>query len=366
MPRAVDPDRGTAALARLGGAFAAGPARDLAHGAAGSSPFLARLIDRHGAWLTEAADLPPDAPLDALIAAAASAGKDRRSLTPALRVMRGRASLLIALADLGGVWDLVQVTGALSRLAGAALDLALPALLAAERARGTLPQGEGMGGYTIIGMGKLGAEELNYSSDIDLICLYDQDQLSPEDEPQARQGFIRVTRALVQMLSAQTAEGYVFRTDLRLRPNPSTTPVCLAMAAAERYYEAEGRTWERAAHIKAAPVAGDLDAGAAYLDRLAPFLWRRSLDFYAIEEVQGLLEKIRIGAGEHHMPTPESLPGTDIKRCPGGIREIEFYAQTRQLILGGRNPALRAPGTVAALGALAEAGTVKRDLASLL
>ncbi|MEO1776870.1 MAG: bifunctional [glutamine synthetase] adenylyltransferase/[glutamine synthetase]-adenylyl-L-tyrosine phosphorylase [Pseudomonadota bacterium] len=366
VPRPADPQRGAASLARLGGTFATGPARDLVLGTAGSSPFLARLMSRHADWLTEAAEQAPETALDALIEEPREAAVCPRALAPALRQMRGRAALLIALADLGGVWPLEAVTGALSRLARAALAIALPPLIAAEQTRGTLPALDGMGGYTVIGMGKLGAEELNYSSDIDLICLFDQDRAPQDAEAEIRQGFVRVTRKLVAALSEQTGDGYVFRTDLRLRPNPSTTPVCLSMAAAEGYYEAEGRTWERAAHIKAAPVGGDLEAGEAYLARLSPFVWRRSLDFYALEEVQGLLDKIRAGAGEFATPSVETLPGTDIKRCPGGIREIEFFAQTRQLILGGRDPSLRARGTVEALDALVAAGHLPQDAAAVL
>ncbi|MEM6354632.1 MAG: bifunctional [glutamine synthetase] adenylyltransferase/[glutamine synthetase]-adenylyl-L-tyrosine phosphorylase, partial [Pseudomonadota bacterium] len=286
--------------------------------------------------------------------------------------LRARATLLIALADLGGAFDLTAATGALSRLAEEALAIALDHLLADARRRRQLP---GIGadttaagsGYVVLGMGKLGANALNFSSDIDLICLFDQDRFEPGDYMEARQGFVRITRGMVELLSAQTAEGYVFRTDLRLRPNPSSTPVCIAMEAAERYYEAEGRTWERAAHIKARAVAGDLNAGEAYLERLRPFVWRRSLDFYAIEDVQSLLGKIDVmQAVRRKGADPSAVPGTDIKRAPGGIREIEFFAQTRQLILGGRNPALRKRATRSALRALATASELDAELAEAM
>ncbi|MCH8168824.1 MAG: bifunctional [glutamine synthetase] adenylyltransferase/[glutamine synthetase]-adenylyl-L-tyrosine phosphorylase, partial [Proteobacteria bacterium] len=215
----------------------------------------------------------------------------------------------------------------------------------------------------VLAMGKQGARELNYSSDIDLICLFDQDRFEPADFAEAKARYIHVTRQVVRLLSETTAEGYVFRTDLRLRPSPSTTPVCMALEAAERYYESVGRTWERAAHIKARPAAGDLAAGAAYLDRLTPFVWRRYLDFAAIDDIHEMLRKIRAQKGRF---SPGAIPGCDIKLGPGGIREIEFFAQTRQLICGGRAPGLRLPATLGALEALAVAGWIGADTATLL
>ncbi|MEM6677689.1 MAG: bifunctional [glutamine synthetase] adenylyltransferase/[glutamine synthetase]-adenylyl-L-tyrosine phosphorylase [Pseudomonadota bacterium] len=366
-PRAFDAEIGRETAAGLGGVFgASGPAQDLARGVAGSSPFLARLMRRHADWLSEAASSPPEAALSALLADPFP--EDRRPLMAALRERRARAVLLIALADLGGVFTLEETTAALSRLAERAVDAALERLLAEEARRGTLPSPAAPlrdCGYAVIGMGKLGASALNFSSDIDLICLFDQDRFEPGQEQTVRMGLIRATRGLVEMLSAPTGEGYVFRTDLRLRPNPSTTPVCLSMAAAERYYEAEGRTWERAAHIKARAVAGDRAAGAAYLERLSPFVWRRSLDFYAIEDIESLLVQIS-AADARRREGPGAVPGLDIKRAPGGIRQIEFFAQTRQLILGGRNPSLRMRATPEALGALAAAGAVPAEAAAHL
>ncbi|MEM8819459.1 MAG: bifunctional [glutamine synthetase] adenylyltransferase/[glutamine synthetase]-adenylyl-L-tyrosine phosphorylase [Pseudomonadota bacterium] len=372
-PLPNDPERGAAVAARLGDAVTDPGLRALITGTAGSSPFLARLIERHADWLSDAVARPPEHAFETLLAetrAALPAEADRKAIAAGLRVMRARAVLLIALADLAGAMHLAATTSALSELAETALDIALAHLLADAGKRGLLP---GLGaataargaGYVVIGMGKLGARELNFSSDIDLICLFDQDRFDPEDYMEARQGCIRVTRGMVELLSAQTGDGYVFRTDLRLRPNPSSTPVCLAMEAAERYYEAEGRTWERAAHIKARAVGGDRVAGASYLRRLAPFVWRRSLDFYAIEDVQSLLDTIGKQVARKRGTAP-TVPGTDIKRAPGGIREIEFFAQTRQLILGGRNARLRPSGTVAALSALSEAGEIETATAEAL
>lgn len=272
---------------------------DLLRGTAGSSPYLGHLIEREADWLAEAAGTPPEAALDSLLDAMRDPEiTEPRALASRLRRSKARAALLVGLADLGGVWGLGEVMDALTRLADTALSSAVRLLLGAELRQGRLP---GLGeddldsgaGYAVIAMGKQGARELNYSSDIDLICLFDQDRFDSSDFAQAKSRYIRVTRELVKLISENTREGYVFRTDLRLRPSPSTTPVCMAMEAAERYYESVGRTWERAAYIKARAVAGDLAAGDTYLEGLTPFVWRRYLDFAAIEDTHDMLRKIR-------------------------------------------------------------------------
>jgi glutamate-ammonia-ligase adenylyltransferase len=333
-------------------AVLAGLASELQSGA-GSSAYLGRLIERHGGWLAEIAGEAPEKTMHGLstnLGAEAAEASDSRALGVLLRQAKSRAALLVALADLGGVWDLAQVTGALTDLADATLQAACGWLLRAELRQGRLPglseaDLDSGAGYVVLAMGKHGARELNYSSDIDLICLFDQDRFEPADFAEAKARYIHVTK------------------QLRLRPSPSTTPVCLAMEAAERYYESVGRTWERAAHIKARPAAGDLAAGAAYLDRLTPFVWRRYLDFAAIEDTHEMLRKIRAQKGRF---SPGAIPGHDIKLGPGGIREIEFFAQTRQLICGGRATGLRVPTTLGALGALTKAGWVGEDTAALL
>jgi len=350
-PRAFDPALGAEAAARLG---VAGAAADLVRGAAGSSPFLARLIAREAEWLADALDAPPEAALDGLLTVAGDDASLRRG--------KRRLSLLVALADLGGVWTLTAVTGALSAYADAAVAAALDAAVAAERA-GPLKGLDAAGaGLFALAMGKHGARELNYSSDIDLICLFDDERWGDEAGA-ARARLIRVVQAAVKALSTPTADGYVFRTDLRLRPNPSTTPVCLSVSAAEAYYESAGRTWERAAFIKARPAAGDAAAGARFLDALIPFVWRRHLDFAAIEEAHGMLGKIRAQQGQG---ARLEVPGLDVKLGYGGIREIEFFAQTQQLVRGGRDPALRDPTTRGALAALAAAGVIAPDSAEAL
>jgi glutamate-ammonia-ligase adenylyltransferase len=365
-----DPARAGDATAALDPELREGAMGALLAGAAGSAPYLAGLVRRHADWLAEAASTAPEAALEGLLSdlRAAAEGAEERALASALRRAKSRAALLIALADLGGAWGLDEVTDALSRLAETAISVSVDWLLAEEIRRARLPGlteddlATGCG-YTVIAMGKLGARELNYSSDIDLICLFDEDRFDPSDYADAKARFIRVTRGLVRLLSDQSDEGYVFRTDLRLRPAPSTTPVCMAMEAAERYYESLGRTWERAAHIKARAVAGDTAAGRAYLERLAPFVWRKHLDFAAIEDTTEMLRKIREKKGKF---TPEGLPGHDIKLGPGGIREIEFFAQTRQLISGGRHPELRVAATLPALAVLAERGWFPEETARSL
>jgi len=366
-PRVFDADRADTVAGGLDAALTSGPLGDLIRGAAGSSPHLARLLTRHAAWLAgRAQDPAQDVFADLLgdIAAAPDGAKGFADIAQALRVAKARAALLIALADLGGLWDLGQITGALSRLADQAIETGARWLIAQERAAGRLPDDDDpLAGYVLLAMGKLGAHELNYSSDIDLIALFNEDRFAEDQTQEVRARFIHVTRQMVKLLSESRGEGYVFRTDLRLRPNPSTTPVCVGMIAAERYYEAAGRTWERAAMIKARPL-GDRVSGQAFLQTLAPFVWRRHLDFAAIEDVHDLLRKIR--AQRAGTAAGKGVPGTNVKLDPGGIREIEFFAQTRQLIMGGRDPALRPPGTRDALAALAAAGIVDRETAEAL
>ncbi|MFZ1728422.1 MAG: glutamine-synthetase adenylyltransferase, partial [Albidovulum sp.] len=261
---------------------------------------------------------------------------------------------------LGGVWTLEEVTGALTGLADKAVDTSLRVLVAEEIRRGKIPgavreDAATAAGVSALAMGKMGAHELNYSSDIDLICLFDETRFDPADVQDARASFIKVIRRMTGLLSDLTADGYVFRTDLRLRPDASVTPVCISMAAAEQYYEAQGRTWERGAFIKARSAAGDIAAGERFLTTLTPFVWRRHLDFAAIEDAYDMRLRIRDHKRLHGKVV---LEGHNMKLGYGGIREIEFFTQTRQLIAGGRDADLRQRGTVAALAALAEKGWV--------
>ena len=327
---------------------------------AGCSPYLRGLMLREADWLAEAV-ADPEAALQAVLAGPETAAPD--ALPQALRSAKRRVALLTALCDLGGVWPLETVTGALTMLADRAVHLALTTEVGEAIRRGKLPgaspdDAATAGGMVALAMGKMGAGELNYSSDIDLICLFDETRY-PGAEHEARAVFIKVTRRMTAILSDVT-DGYVFRSDLRLRPDASVTPVCLSMAAAEAYYESEGRTWERAAYIKARPCGGDLAAGARFLKTLTPFVWRKHLDFVAIQDAHDMRLRIRDHRGLHGRLAVE---GHDMKLGQGGIREIEFFTQTRQLIAGGRDPALRDRTTVGGLAALAGKGWVPPEVA---
>lgn len=363
LPRAYDSDRGAEGRAYFEGL--SGDLAKLVEGAAGCSPYLLSLMVREAAWMSAAFDAPMAA-LDAEFARLREVGAP--DLPSELRRAKKRVALLTGLADLGGVWSLEEVTGALTNFADLSVQLSLRATLGAEVRRGKLPgmsldDLETLGGMFVLSMGKMGAYELNYSSDIDLICLFDEARFERDDFFEARKAFIKATRGMSAMLNDRTAEGYVFRTDLRLRPDPAVTPVCMAVEAAERYYESLGRTWERAAYIKARCGAGDQAAGEAFLETLRPFVWRKHLDFAAIEDAHNMRLRIREHKG---LGGRIDLMGHNMKLGRGGIREIEFFTQTRQLISGGRDTDLRVRGTVPALGVLAQKGWVPEDVAETL
>ncbi len=363
LPRPFDPELGAETRAAV--PDAEGDFAQLLAGAGGTSPFLKGLIEREADWLTGAAD-DPDGAIGTCLAEVADLAPDR--LKTGLRQAKRRVALITALADLSGVWPLERVTGTLTDFAGLACDVVIKAEIANLIRRGKLPgqtpeDVATAGGLFVLAMGKMGAHELNYSSDIDLICLFDETRFDPDDFHDARQGMVRATRNMCSILSDRTAEGYVFRTDLRLRPDPAVTPVCMATEAAERYYESLGRTWERAAYIKARPCAGDLQAGARFLKALTPFVWRRHLDFAAIQDAHDMRLRIRENKG---LGGALSVPGHDMKLGRGGIREIEFFTQTRQLIAGGRDTGLRQRETVVGLAALADKGWVPKEVSDRL
>ena len=265
----------------------------------------------------------------------------------------------MALADIAGLWPLSTITRTLSEFCDTALDRTVGLLLRQTAKSGAVrlrtpetPTRDS--GLFVLGMGKLGAHELNYSSDIDLIVLYDDERVVTDAPDELQRAFVRLTRAFVKTIEERTAEGYVFRTDLRLRPDPGATPVALSTMAAELYYESMGQNWERAAMIKARPVAGDRAAGDAFLEVLRPFIWRRHLDFAAIADIHSIKRQI----DAHKGGSTVAIESHDIKLGRGGIREVEFFAQTQQLIWGGREPELRMSGTVAAIHGLVNFGRV--------
>ncbi len=218
-------------------------------------------------------------------------------------------------------------------------------------------------------MGKLGARELNYSSDVDLVLLYDPAApIYTEVSDGNAMGLFssRIARGLVSLMEARDANGYVFRTDLRLRPDPAATPPAVALPAAITYYESMGQNWERAAMIKARPVAGDLALGGTFLEAIRPFVWRRGLDFAAVADIHAMKRRIDEHTGGALAAAADPLArvaGHNVKLGEGGIREIEFLAQTLQLVWGGRDPALRVPTTLGALRMLVRAGHMPRDAA---
>lgn len=340
--------------------------RDLLANSASTSPYLCDLMRREEAWLRTAFAAAPEVALQSELATVRAL--ELPDLVAGLRQAKRRIALLSGLADLGGVWRLMEVTGALTELADAAVHACLTRLVGDEIRRGKLPGGRpedaaDAGGMVAIAMGKMGAGELNYSSDIDLICLYDETRFDPDDRNEARAAFIRATRKMAQIMNDTTSGGYVFRTDLRLRPDASVTPVCISMASAELYYEAEGRTWERAAYIKARPCGGDFAAGEKFLTTLKPFVWRKHLDFAAIQDAHDMRLRIRDHKGLNGKIT---VPGHHMKLGQGGIREIEFFTQTRQLIAGGRDESLRDRTTLGGLKALTAKGWVPGDVAKAL
>jgi [glutamine synthetase] adenylyltransferase / [glutamine synthetase]-adenylyl-L-tyrosine phosphorylase len=289
---------------------------------------------------------------------------ERETVAKHLRISKRRASLAIAVADICSYWDITQITESLTQLAEKSLQYATSTLLREGHHRGyfKLPDPENNpeigSGLVILGMGKLGGRELNYSSDIDIIVLFDTDVIETENPWDLQKNIVRLTKNLVQMMDERTADGYVFRTDLRLRPDPGSTPLALSVLAAETYYESIGQNWERAAMIKARPVAGDIEAGYRFLDILRPYMWRKYMDFAAIQDIHAIKRQINAHKGGHQI----ALNGHNVKLGHGGIREIEFYAQTQQLIWGGRNSDVRIAPTCKALQALVDAGQVDQQI----
>ena len=331
-------------------------AHRLIEGIFGDSPFLGRLVLRYPAWLPALFNEPPQDNLTRIIETVKTAGAsgNRADLMKVLREAKSEAALLVALADLAGIWPLESVTSALTDFADACVQAGVHFLLREAAKRGQITRGpdeplEEGSGLVILGMGKYGSGELNYSSDIDLVVFYEPGQLPLKEGLDHGEFFVRLTRDLVKIMQERTEDGYVFRTDLRLRPDPGGTPVAVSLPAAEAYYESRGQNWERAAFIKARPVAGDMEAGARFLKFIEPYIWRRNLDFAAIADIHSMKRQIHAVGGHESI----AVAGHNIKLGRGGIREIEFFVQTQQLIAGGREHALRGKKTVEMLDELA-------------
>jgi glutamate-ammonia-ligase adenylyltransferase len=342
----------------------AAPVRDLLLGIADHSPYLWSLATEDAERAARLLGRPPEASLDALIAGVGALRfADESELMRALRRSKRESALLIALADIGGVWDVIATTEALTRFADAAVSAALRFLLRRAALDGRLkldpesPDIEAASGLCVLALGKHGARELNYSSDVDLIVFYDSAAASIPRGIEPAPLFVRMTKALARLLQERTPDGYVLRVDLRLRPDPGATPVAMSIASAASYYESLGQNWERAAMIKARPVAGDRELGRSFLRELAPFIWRKYFDYAAIADIHAMKRQIHAVRGHERV----TVPGHDVKLGRGGIREIEFFVQTQQLIFGGRRPRLRGARTLEMLRELRTEDWVTAD-----
>ena len=331
-------------------------------GIAKSAPYIWQLARADPARLSQLLSNDPETEWTARLSALrenAGAATGTAAIMRVLRWGKAEAALLIALADIGGVWPVERVTAALTDFADCALAAVVRHLLGDAARHGKLtgrdPDDPAAGsGYVVLAMGKMGGAELNFSSDIDLMVFFDPAAGALARNLEPVPFFVRVTRDLVKLLQERTADGYVFRVDLRLRPDPASTQIAIATESALDYYERRGQNWERAALIKARPCAGDRAAGERLLHELSPFIWRKYLDYAAVADVHAMKQQIHAYRGHGEI----AVEGHNIKLGRGGIREIEFFVQTQQLIAGGRHADLRGRGTVAMLAALAAGGWI--------
>jgi len=321
------------------------------HRARNHAPFLARALER----LPDLAALLAAGEGEAALAWAQSQG-DNPDVEAALRRERLALAAALAVGDLAGAFPLARVVGELTAFADRALDRAIRTAILERTGEDTAD------GMIALALGKQGAGELNYSSDIDPILLFDRDRLARRASDDPGEAAQRYARRIVALLAGNTADGYALRVDLRLRPASEVSPLCVPVGAALTHYQGAALAWERAAFIRARAAAGDIAAGENFLAAIRPFVWRGQLDFGAIEEISALTHRIR----DSHEGPPAPGPSFDVKRGRGGIREIEFYAQTHQLIHGGRDTSLRVRGTRAALDALAAAEWITPENAQVL
>ncbi len=324
------------------------------------APYLARIAMRHPHVFALATSGEHDACANSILAGIndLSQLESTEQWMKRARICKEELALIVALADLEGLWPLHKVTRALADFADAMVQSALEFLLAEAVRKGEWEapeQGDlqSSSGICILGMGKLGAYELNYSSDIDIIVLFDQDRAPYIGARNTQQFMNRLVQNLVHMMQERTENGYVLRTDIRLRPDPMSTPPAVSVRAALHYYETVGQNWERAAMIKARAIAGDGSTSDYVLKELVPYIWRKNLDFNTIADINSIMRQMHANS-----QVPHDLLGHNMKTGVGGIRSIEFFVQTQQLVWGGRNPTLRAQATLAALGALNEASLI--------
>lgn len=325
------------------------------------APYLAESLELHPDIAKRMSDALPEAVFADLVADLPPTADTLTQEMGVLRRFKRQAHLVIALSDLSGTWDWVGVTEYLTQLADICMARLLCVVAGEAEIDGT-PDNP-VPGFFVLAVGKYGARELNYSSDIDFNIFYDPTVLELPNPRRAERTLIRLTQSLIKGFEAMTEDGYIFRTDLRLRPDPRSNAIAVSTLTAERYYETIGQNWERAAMIKARVCGGDMSVGQAFIDEvLSPFIWRRNLDYAAIEDILAIKRQIHAHKTGHDI----KVPGHHLKLGVGGIREIEFYAQVQQLILGGRNPDLRLMRTVDTLKALSEIGYVDPDDAHAL
>ncbi|WP_262695309.1 bifunctional [glutamine synthetase] adenylyltransferase/[glutamine synthetase]-adenylyl-L-tyrosine phosphorylase [Kordiimonas aquimaris] len=387
LPKAFDPDKATEVYDSLymytQEASLPSPDRNVIDAIFGNSRFLASLALRYPHQTVTYLTTDPEENFNDLISLFSEprpAKETDSSFMAFLREQKNQAALLIACADITHRWDLNKTTNSLSILAEKCLSSATDKAFFNTLVRGNFewPQGVSFeagkeiefvptsiskhSGYFILGMGKLGAHELNYSSDIDLIALYDPLQVKYIGRKTPADCFIRMTQEIVRYIDERTMNGYVFRVDLRLRPDPSATPVAINVSAAINYYHSVAVNWERAAMIKARYIAGDAVAANLYLKEMSGWVWRRNMDYEALKDIAAIKNQIN----RHYDTKETSFEGYDVKLGIGGIREIEFYAQVNQLLHAGRHPALRLRGTLETLDALAAADLINSDTATTL
>jgi glutamate-ammonia-ligase adenylyltransferase len=327
----------------------------------GNSPFLSRLLEPYFSVLIRFCEGEAEALAQEILASLRDIALEtpQAEVMKQLRQAKGKMALLTALCDITTLWELEKVTGILSDFASTALECCCRHLLFSAHQKKEIelknPAFPCLGsGAIVLAMGKLGARELNYSSDIDLILLFEPGNIEYTGKHNLQHFFTRFAQEITKMMQERTADGYVFRVDLRLRPDPASTPPAISTPAALAYYESVGQNWERAAYIRAKPVAGDIDAGLRFLADLTPYVWRKYLDFASIQDIHSIKRQIDVKSRSAH-----PAEGYNVKLGPGGIREIEFYIQIQQLIWGGKKPILRERQTALATDALVQEGLIE-------
>ena len=367
LARAADANAAVHGLARLLEAAPAPPAHAaLLLRLLGGSPVLAATLTAEGsAWPQRFAEVLEVPTRDrawhvATLDAAAAKTRDRAGLQSVLRRHRHREFVRIGGRDLLGLASIDETVREITALAEGAMEAAVTRVRARLADEWGDPLVDGRpAGFAVLGMGKLGGEELNYSSDVDLVYVYEQDG-ELKGGRTFREFFSRLAEEVTRTLAEVTAEGFCFRVDLRLRPGGGEGPVAVSLQAALAYYETWGQTWERAVWLKARPVAGTMALGDALVDELVPFVHRRYMDFATLEDLKQM--KARVDAS---LRGPDAA-ARDVKLGRGGIREVEFFVQAQQLVHGGKDPRLHVRGTLPALEVLGSAGYVEPALAALL